>query len=73
MKKNQSQQVIQQVHAADFLFQVRASVNIQRERDVFVSENFWKRLDVEVWNFDASYGECVPDFMELYLFKIIPL
>ncbi len=37
---NQSQQVIQQVHAADFLFQVRASVNIQRERDVFVSENF---------------------------------
>lgn len=37
---NQSQQVIQQVHAADFLFQVCASVNIQRERDVFVSENF---------------------------------
>ena len=38
-----------------------------------MSEDFRKRLDIEFRDFDCSNGKGVPDLMELYLLKTVPL
>ena len=38
------EQLVKQIHAFHFLLKVCTSVNIQRERNIFVSENFRKMI-----------------------------
>ena len=65
------EQLVKQIHAFHFLLKVCTSVNIQRERNIFVSENFRKRFDVKLWHLNSSDSKCMANFVKLHFFQFI--
>ena len=62
------QKIIQQIHTLNFLLKIRTSVNIQRKRYIFVSENFRKRFYIKLWYLNSSDSKGMANFMEFYFF-----
>ena len=63
------QQIVQKVHALDFLLEICAAIDIQRKGHILMSQNLGERFDVKLRYFDCSYCESVPDLVELYLLQ----
>ena len=63
------QQIVQKVHALDFLLEICAAIDIQRKGHILMPQNLGERFDVKLWYFDCPYCESVPDLVELYLLQ----
>ena len=64
-------QLVEKVHTFCLLLEICTAVNIQRERNIFVSENFREWFDVELWHFNCSDSKSVANFVKFHFFQFV--
>ena len=67
------QQVIQQVHTLDLLLQIGATIDIECERYIFMSQYLGKRFYIEFGNFNGADSKGMPYLMEFDFLESVPL